>query len=496
MQTHFFALEVPRAHVKAVKTALESKDLRNREFKISRISSLDTEETCGEVYFVPTLIEVDGREVGEQSKSKIFQDLGINHLADYIHITTYSNPQPGQALNSKKMDPLAEAVRIFIHDFDIIRPEDLSTSTASLILSLPHSYSIYPPLLLLPHNSFATPEWVHILYIVMDNSDRYCFFQHIAWKMGVTHIAIDHPIPSYIPGSDTPNVQRRPRITNLYGDFGTHISTAKVSPCCLTNAFWVSTKQNGITQIWAPLYTMFSRGNIKEKTRLLQLPSMVLPPPTGAKGQCAVDMYAGIGYFAFSYLKAGLGKVLCFELNPWSVEGLRRGALANSWRCEVFTENDVAQLDSDDERMKDPEIRLLVFHMDNQKAIEVVKRIGEGVSPIRHVNLGLLPSSRASWDGAVRVLDQELGGWLHVHENLAERDIQRKAAEITREIESKLEGIARGGDYKTNTKDPCSGAGTERMTAKLEHVEKVKSYAPGTIHCVLDIHIKSLGGSD
>ncbi|EER40776.1 conserved hypothetical protein [Histoplasma capsulatum H143] len=37
---------------------------------------------------------------------------------------------------------------------------------------------------------------------------------------------------------------------------------------------------------------------------------------------------------------------------------------------------------------------------------------------IRHVNLGLLPSSKPSWEGAVKVLDTEAGGWIHVHENV------------------------------------------------------------------------------
>ena len=258
----------------------------------------------------------------------------------------------------------------------------------------------------------------------------FSFFQYIAEQMGVTHIAIDRPIPSHVPDSDTPNVQRRPRINDLYGDFGAHVSTAEVTPSCFNKALWVSTKQNGIIQIWAPLYTMFSRGNVKEKTRLLRLPSTTLPPPEGTKGHCVVDMYAGIGYFAFSYIKAGLGKVLCFELNPWSVEGLRRGALANSWKCGVFVEDDVACLGIEDGRVRDAEVKLLVFHMDNQRAVQVVEKIGRGLPPIRHVNLGLLPSSRGSWDVAVRILDQELGGWLHVHENLAEKDIQRKAGEI------------------------------------------------------------------
>jgi tRNA wybutosine-synthesizing protein 2 len=495
MQTQFFALEVPRPHVKAVKTALELKELRNREVKISRISSLGTEKTCGEAYFVPTLIEVDEQEEEEQNKSNVFQDLGISHLADDIHITTYGDPQLCQTSSSKKVGPLAEAVRRFVHDFDSTRLEELPTSTASLILALPHSYSIYPPLLLLPYNAFATPEWEHLLYLVMDNSDRCYFFQYLAEQMGVTHIAIDRPIPSHIPGSDTPNVQRRPRITNLYGDFGTHISTAKVTPSCFNKTLWVSTKQNGITQIWAPLYTMFSRGNVKEKTRLLRLPSTTLPPPEGAKGQCMIDMYAGIGYFAFSYIKAGLGKVLCFELNPWSVEGLRRGALANSWKCEVFTEDDVACLGPENERVRDAEVKLLVFHMDNQMAVQVIEKVGRGLPPIRHANLGLLPSSRDSWDSAVRILDQELGGWLHVHENLAEKDIQSKAGEIIQEIEGKLEEIARERGHKANAEDASSGVGIEKTMAKLEHVEKVKSYAPGVMHCVLDIHIKAVGVS-
>lgn len=493
MQTRFFALEVPRPHVKAVKTALESKDLRNRELKISRISSLGTNKTCGEAYFVPTLIEVDEREAGEQNKSEVFQDLGISHLADDIHITTYGNPQPYQSLNSKKVSPLAEAVLRSFHNFDSTWLEALPTSTASLVLALPHSYSIYPPLLLLPYNAFATPEWEHLLYLFMDNSDRHLFFQYVAEQMGVTHIAIDRPIPSHIPGSDAPNVQRRPRITNLYGDFGSHISTTTVTRSCFNNAFWTSTKQNGIIQIWAPLYTMFSRGNIKEKTRLLRLPSTTLPPPEGAKGQCMVDMYAGIGYFAFSYVKAGLGKVLCFELNPWSVEGLRRGALANSWKCEIFTENDIACLSPEDERVRDAEVKLLVFHMDNRMAVQVIEKIGRGLPSIRHANLGLLPSSRGSWDSAARILDQELGGWLHVHENLVEKDIQSKVGEIIQEIEGKLEEIARERGHRTNTEDAGSRVGIEKMMAKLEHVEKVKSYAPGVIHCVLDIHIKALG---
>ncbi|KAK6858721.1 S-adenosyl-L-methionine-dependent methyltransferase [Apiospora arundinis] len=82
---------------------------------------------------------------------------------------------------------------------------------------------------------------------------------------------------------------------------------------------------------------MFRRGNIKEKARVLSFHEPTDPSlhhRAMSLGELcnkwAVDMYAGIGYFVFSYAELGM-RVLCWELNPWSVEGLRRGALANGW---------------------------------------------------------------------------------------------------------------------------------------------------------------------
>lgn len=53
-------------------------------------------------------------------------------------------------------------------------------------------------------------------------------------------------------------------------------------------------------------------------------------------GSCAVDLYCGIGYFTFSYLAAGAKTILGWDLNPWSMEGLRRGAVANKWSVDVY----------------------------------------------------------------------------------------------------------------------------------------------------------------
>jgi tRNA wybutosine-synthesizing protein 2 len=187
-----------------------------------------------------------------------------------------------------------------------------------------------------------------------------------------------------------------------------------------------------------------------------------------------VDLYAGIGYFAFSYAKAGVSKVLCWELNGWSVEGLRRGSEENGWRVEVVKEGQEAREYSLEEVVKDPETKLVVFHMSNEHASPIIQRVRSSIPPIRHVNCGLLPSSRLSWLTAVRALDPEMGGWIHIHENLAIKEIEERGVEIVGEIQGLLDQWANG----------------EMRKAVMEHVERVKTYAPGVMHCVLDVRVE------
>jgi tRNA wybutosine-synthesizing protein 2 len=286
--------------------------------------------------------------------------------------------------------------------------------------------------------------------------------------MHVTHIAINAPIPPVSSpagnaGQTEENTLRAPLSLNpLYGDFGAF------QPPCLTafsTAFWVSTRQHGIYQTWAPLYTMFSRGNISEKARILQLPELRAEAlGCDSDETCAVDLYAGIGYFSFCYAKAGVGKVLGWELNGWSIEGFRRGAEKNKWSVRVV---------SPEEEIKEiGEEKLTVFHDNNQNAVKVIEKIRGRIPPVRHVNCGFLPSSKASWSVAVKVLDPQLGGWVHVHENIAEEDIHRRKDEITALLRELVDRAA---------------VGTESV--RCQHLQRVKSYAPGIIHCVLDINI-------
>ena len=241
-------------------------------------------------------------------------------------------------------------------------------------------------------------------------------------------------------------------------------------------ALWVSTTQNGIHQVWAPLYTMFSRGNIREKTRLLHHPFIL----SSATGECtAVDLYAGIGYFAFSYARAGVSKVLCWELNPWSVEGLSRGVERNNWTSTVFTTDNLPKYGR--EWAAIPRTDFLIFQQSNEEAGYAIKQLKGLIPPVRHVNCGFLPSSKLSWPIAMRIIDAKKGGWIHAHENVGVNDIEKRKGEIIEELQFILDGRLR------NEKDKHKYGETRKVIC--EHVERVKTYAPGVAHVVFDLWV-------
>jgi tRNA wybutosine-synthesizing protein 2 len=93
---------------------------------------------------------------------------------------------------------------------------------------------------------------------------------------------------------------------------------------------------------------------------------------------------------------------------------------------------------------------------------------------VRHVNLGLLPTSKMSWDDAADILDGQRGGWVHVHENVDVREMEQKKDAVVQHFRAYLGG---------------------RMAAYCSHVEQVKTYAPGVMHCVFDMHIAPLPAS-
>ncbi|KAL2184920.1 hypothetical protein L209DRAFT_732282 [Thermothelomyces heterothallicus CBS 203.75] len=370
-----------------------------------------------------------------------------------------------------------------------------------LLAGAPKRWVVYEPMVLLPSGSFTNQPWPALLSS-LDPSQREALWTAIlgqlspANKPPLTHLAINEGIPLHLPsrpsgtgGDDNPageeehkeeNLLRSPtRLQPLHGSFGNSSPPANPTPSDFDSALWVSTKQNGLVQTWAPLHTMFSRGNIKEKARLLSSSSS---SSSRRQRQYAVDLYAGIGYFAFSYARLGL-RVLCWELNPWSVEGLRRGAAANGFSVRVVEKKEEEEEEEEEEDVLAGDEQIVVFLEDNRHAAGRIRgwraRSGGGIE-VLHVNCGFLPSSQPVWKDAWGMVvsgDGEGQSWLHLHENVGVADIETRRAEI----QELFDGWATEENQK-------QGAGGQR-TARVEHVELVKTYAPGVWHCVFDVSI-------
>lgn len=376
-------------------------------------------------------------------------------------------------MKTKAINPVEKAIRSWYHNLSEEIVASYNLHLDRLLANAPKRWIVYFPMVLLPCGSFNS-DWSFILQSQANTvlvseyaSDLWkLILENVGSKEGkgfLTHLAINSPIPRYETASVgnelKENVLRTPSgIVPLYGNFGpklgpTHLPRQQD----LEEAFWVSTKQNGITQIWAPLYSMFSRGNIGEKQRLIKFHSQDFHTNIILDTATAVDLYAGIGYFVFSYVKMGIAQVIGWELNPWSVEGLRRGALANGWSIRVIRTED--NLENFDEK-------IVVFQEDNIQAGEKLKKM-KCLGNVIHVNCGLLPSSSDSWETAITCLGCE--GWLHLHQNVAEKDIEVQRSVIEDKLQLCL-------DKPGN----C---------AKVKHIELVKTIAPQVWHCVYDVYI-------
>ena len=472
------AFIVPQSLVKIVKDALEAHGKLDKLSKIHRVRSdsvnTNSESDKPQRYLIPTTEVLEENVLdcaSEKTKLMVLTKLDLQHLVSDICFTTTTLTLKTTQNPISFSNKLARTV----HNWLLSLPSlQLSTPADDLISLARWSYLICPPLLLLPATTFSAPPW-HDLLSRLPKAQLMELYASICTVFNTTHLALDGPIPS--TSSIGINVLRSPsNLTPLYGNFGPALpSSPEHSPSTgdFENAFWCSTSQNGITQTWAPRYTMFSRGNLSEKKRVLELQSLKMEGLGEAhpRETSAVDLYAGIGYFAFSYVKAGVGKVLCWVLNPWCVEGMRRGAEENDWGCRIFRDGN----DGLDPRNggKQGSERLLVFQENNEKASEMIRRMRDHVPPVRHVNCGLLPTSSGSWAIAVQALDPVQGGWIHAHENVRTRDIEHRKGAIVERFKT-LAHVHHG---------------SQRFGIACSHVETVKSYGPGIKHMVFDIAI-------
>ncbi|TWU74116.1 hypothetical protein ED733_005154 [Metarhizium rileyi] len=342
-------------------------------------------------------------------------------------------------------NPIQTAISAWITSLNPPEGIDPTVWSQKLSENAPKRFTIYEPMALLPASSFTSVPWTAELQRHNDATSRLLWeliLEEVS-KAGrstvrLTHLAVNEGIPLQSQDRRQENIMRSPSgLRILHGDFGPS------TPSCIPpskedfdEAFWVSTKQNGIYQTWAPRWTMFSRGNVKEKARLLQFRAEPRKRDVDAQSQeaWAVDLYAGIGYFTFCYVKLGL-RVLCWELNPWSVEALRRGAHLNKWSVEVVG----------DERLSKQSVvhlmtstaMIVVFSESNEHArrrAEDMRREGGWLLDVRHVNCGLLPTSRLAWDVSLFLTRSTTmhgrEAWLHLHENVGDGEIDARKHEI------------------------------------------------------------------
>ncbi|ROW04137.1 hypothetical protein VSDG_01181 [Cytospora chrysosperma] len=409
-----------------------------------------------------------------------------------------SKPKPENSISSAVRD-------WFIHNHTEL--STLGATVDNLVTEAPKRWVIYEPVILLPSGSFTSRTWMEILAAV-SRECRDHLWSNILREIGrgtrerTAYLAVNDGIPLTVtthsdntkdaPGQEEENILRSPTgLRILHGDFGPAQTEGQtVSSKDFAQALWASTTQNRIHQTWAPRWTMFSRGNVKEKARLLAFHEPPRPLPDGAQSELshrvrtraalsktwAVDLYAGIGYFVFCYVKLGM-RVLCWEINPWSVEGLRRGARANGWSVKVIKDEDLARPTAE---LVSGEDAIVVFLENNQEAARRVRELRAHDLDLKvlHVNCGLLPKSNDSWEPAREILGEDTDGWLHLHENVGVENIEPRKGEIQALFDAWTDG---GGDGRL---------------AKVEHVELVKTFAPGVWHCVFDVYIKRSRSND
>lgn len=197
---------------------------------------------------------------------------------------------------------------------------------------------------------------------------------------------------------------------------------------------WVNHRENGILYSFDATKCMFSWGNLSEKLRMGHF---------DCKDEVIVDLFAGIGYFVLPFLVRAKAKlVYACEWNPHAVEALRHNLEAN--------------LVAD---------RCVLLEGDNQ--ITAPKGTADRVC------LGLIPTSEGSWVTAVRALRDE-GGILHIHGNV--KDSEEHV--WTNYVSQSIQEIARSEGHNWDV--------------TVEHVERVKWYAPHIRHLVADVRCKMI----
>ena len=169
---------------------------------------------------------------------------------------------------------------------------------------------------------------------------------------------------------------------------------------------------------------MFSKGNVKERARI---------PPLVRRGETIVDMFAGIGYFSLPVAKhSHAAAVYSIEKNPESMALLRENIRMNSLGKRVVP------------------------------VLGDCRTVNIG-SMADRVIMGYMPKTYSFLSSALKCLKPE-GGVIHYHDTFHESELWERPIDIL-----EVEAFKKGFELR-----------------RLSYKNKVKEYAPGVFHIVMD----------
>lgn len=543
-----WAIRVPeKSLVKSTKTILEEAGVFDKSQKIVNFDG---------VFFLPVSTGFDPQDLPAISNYELVK---TSNKLDPSPSLDVCNGSSNAGSNSKTEQSLKNMLPTLLKDIDL--PD--SVTLQQLMEECPTRYQLYEPLILFTAGSFTGSKAWSTFLNAAESSSRNTFFSNLTLSFSKSKSNTkNHPTAHYThvaenaPIIDESDILRLPsKLMPLYPMNG-----PAANSCSFEN-LWVQTTQNGIKQTWAPAHTMFSRGNIKEKARILNIATKTVAEysPAGSRKNpnlsfrhwprpVALDMYAGIGYFTFSYLKAGFGTVLCWELNPWSIQGLVKGAKLNKWNPQQFVfQSETSSLENkqvpipqnnDSELQKMANFlystkdaakntspkntkttqasKVLVFQEDNIKSIQ---RLADSLAllqsqklhtpdfydyppPIMHINMGLLPSTNLAWPTVSQIarFSSSQTVTLHVHANLSPKEMDPWCQSTCIEFQALMDSFTKeirnsGVDgyvmYKgCETAHDGDGHLDVSYKVKFIHLEKIKTYAPGVWHVCGDFVIE------
>ena len=280
----------------------------------------------------------------------------------------------------------------------------------SLLSNLPKKWELLGDLVILPESAFESSEWSEYIES-LSPLEMLGFWQEVAQSLGGTRLARQHPIAK--------DKHRTSQTEMLVGQSG-----------------WVKFLDHGIHFGFDSTKVMFSSGNVTERRRIGMI---------DMQGEVVVDAYAGVGYYTLHMaLRSKAKHVHACEINPDSIAGLK-------WACEA---NDIQP-------------SITIHEGDNQLSLPLLYNQAD------RCHLGLLPSSEAVWNHAVRCLKPS-GGWIHIHMNVHKDDIEQWQ-------KSTLQ-----------TLDKYSLALGREWNLSATHLERVKWFSPHVWHVVLDVECREV----